>query len=191
MASGTRQWSRRSSITTRRSELMGYLYMVKSPTGKKYVGITSSSVGRRWRKHVTTALGPDPEGRGCPALNRAIKKYGSENFTVSTLVEAGWDYLVDLEQKAIDGFGTKAPNGYNLSDGGVANGGWTASDETRRRMSLSAKKRRHSEETKKKIGESLRGRSRPEHSRIMAGRKRPSHAEFMRKLWAKRREQGG
>lgn len=167
--------------------VVGQLYKVTSPSGKSYVGITSLDTDRRWKKHVSTALGPDPEGRGCPALNRAIQKYGPQSFQVKALVIAEWDYLAELEPKAIAAYGTKAPNGYNLSDGGDGVPGVVLTEKTKHRMSEAAKKRRHSAETKKKIGDASRGKKRPEHAQTLTGRKRPDHSAFMKKLWAQRR----
>lgn len=58
------------------------------------------------------------EGRN-QALQNAIRKYGAEAFTRRVLVIADdWDYLCDLERKAIIAFDTLAPRGYNLTVGG-------------------------------------------------------------------------
>lgn len=72
----------------------------------------------------------------------ALRKYKPENFIVKTLVIANkWDYLCDLEKKAIIAFGTKYPHGYNMTDGGEGIIGRQITDETRARMSESQKKR--------------------------------------------------
>jgi group I intron endonuclease len=91
----------------------GCLYMLTFPNGKLYVGITSKSLERRLIQHRCAAKKA--------VLNRplyaAIRKH--EGFTAKKLVIASsLDYLYDLEQKAIEAFGTRAPNGYNLTDGG-------------------------------------------------------------------------
>lgn len=81
------------------------------------------------------------EGRN-NAIQSAIKKYGADNFSVRTLVVADdWQYLCDLERRAIVAFRTKTPNGYNLTDGGEGAVGVPLSDATRRKMSASQKTR--------------------------------------------------
>ena len=81
------------------------------------------------------------EGRD-HALQQAIKKYGADNFKVETLVIAdNWQYLCDLECKAIAAFNTRSPYGYNLTRGGEGVVGRPITDETRVRMSAAQKKR--------------------------------------------------
>lgn len=78
---------------------------------KKYVGWTSLSLKRRWFLHCNR--------KNCKALRGAIDKYGVDNFVVeaiftpSTKEEAG-----KLEIENIKFYNTKAPHGYNLTDGG-------------------------------------------------------------------------
>jgi hypothetical protein len=49
----------------------------------------------------------------------AIKKHGIENFSAQALVQCDdYEYLLDLEAKAIVRFNTRTPNGYNLTAGG-------------------------------------------------------------------------
>jgi hypothetical protein len=94
---------------------MGALYRVTAPSGKAYVGITSKTTELRWEKHKEHALGKRASG----ALYAALRKYGCESFEIETLVVADdWGYLCELEKKAINVYGTKAPFGYNLTDGG-------------------------------------------------------------------------
>ena len=94
---------------------MGTLYKLTSPSGKSYIGISSKTTEQRWAKHKEHALGKRDNG----ALYAALRKYGCDNFKVETLVICDkWDYLCDLEVKAIVAYGTKSPNGYNLTDGG-------------------------------------------------------------------------
>lgn len=94
---------------------MGTLYMLTSPAGKSYIGISSKTTEDRWAKHVEHALGKRESG----ALYAALRKYGHENFKLVTLVIADdWDYLCELERRAIAAFGTLAPAGYNMTLGG-------------------------------------------------------------------------
>lgn len=95
---------------------MGCLYLLESPSGKKYIGITKALLSVRLTRHKKDSF---KRGSSKTAIQRAILKYGIENFKVETLVIANnWDYLALLEQRAIKILNTKAPNGYNLTDGG-------------------------------------------------------------------------
>ena len=73
-------------------------------------------------------------------FHRAIRKYGWDAFEWTVLAEDDdeeWLFLV--EKKYVNQLGTKSPGGYNLKDGGE--GGSCPCEETRRRMSESAKNR--------------------------------------------------
>lgn len=116
---------------------MGCLYSIKSPSGKRYIGISSKTAERRWHVHQMRVK----EGRD-QALQRAIRKYGADKFLLETLVKADdWGFLCDLERKAIKAYGSKFPTGYNLTDGGEGVIGKTVSEETRKKMSESQKRR--------------------------------------------------
>lgn len=83
-----------------------------SPSGRKYIGITKQEPDQRWRN-----------GKGYknnPYFERAIKKYGWENFEhiilFNNLTE---DEANHLEELYIDLYDTTNPkNGYNLHTGG-------------------------------------------------------------------------
>lgn len=110
------------------------VYMHISPNNKRYIGITSQkNVKRRWNNGHGY--------RNNAYFWRAINKYGWDNFEhiiiakELTKEEAEW-----LEIELIKIWDSINPNkGYNISLGGSSNG-------------------KHSEETKKKIGESSKGR---------------------------------
>jgi group I intron endonuclease len=91
----------------------GELYMATSPSGKRYVGITTRGVERRWRDHVKEAR------RGTRSrLNSAIKKYGGDAFQLEILDHGSWDKLNEMEAETIARLGTLWPDGYNLRAGG-------------------------------------------------------------------------
>jgi len=87
-------------------------------TGKSYVGVTKTSMQKRWIRHV--ALSRTIEGTHC-AFQLAIKKYGTGDEvwdhqileTFATLNEA-----FDAEKKYILTEGTLSPGGYNMTFGG-------------------------------------------------------------------------
>lgn len=100
--------------------------------GKIYVGITSQSVNQRWRNGTNYY--------GNEYFNRAIKKYGWNNFEHLILFEGLTKE--EAENKEIELIkyynSTNRNNGYNIENGGSAKG-------------------KHSEETIKKISESQKG----------------------------------
>jgi hypothetical protein len=99
---------------------MGCLYQLTSPSGKSYIGISSKTAADRFAKHVEHALGKRQNG----VIYSALRKYGPAAFDVKTLVIANdFQYLCDLEVKAIAAFGTRYPSGYNMTDGGEGSTG--------------------------------------------------------------------
>ena len=104
--------------------------------GKRYVGITTTSVDLRWYQHCWLAA-----NGGSQALYRAIRKHGADRFQVETIDTA--DNLEDLlakERLNIERLGTftKKGNGYNMTLGGDGVFGFEFSDETRAQMAASA-----------------------------------------------------
>jgi group I intron endonuclease len=127
-----------------------YLYKITNLiNGKKYIGVTRNPK-RRWIDHKTKT--------SKTYLSRGIHKYGWINFEFQILVIGDEAYIKELEVKAIVAFNTKAPNGYNLTDGGEGVVGWSHSDETRRLISLANTLRKHSNATKEKLRQSALGR---------------------------------
>lgn len=137
---------------------MGDIYCLTSPSGKKYVGQARKmlSSGKkwgylsRWRDHIS-----DSKTKNfCRLLNKAIRKYGHENFTIELICECELDELNDREQHYIMLHNTVAPNGYNLTHGG-SNCKQTAETQMLKSKSMIGKnvgkvfpkrKRKHSED---------------------------------------------
>lgn len=116
---------------------MGCLYILESPSQKCYIGISSKTLEERWHVHNMRVR----EGRD-HALQKAIRKYGAENFKKRVLVVANdWKYLCELEKKAIAIYNTRSPFGYNLTAGGEGVVGTVISEESRRKMSEGQKRR--------------------------------------------------
>lgn len=107
------------------------LYLITSPNGKQYVGITTQNLARRMAGHKVAAA------KGSPyPLHAAIRKYGFESMQVNVLHGSrDLEELHQLEIKAISTFGTRSPNGYNLTDGGEGTLGHIVSDEHRKAAS--------------------------------------------------------
>ena len=119
-----------------------YIHTNKA-NGKKYVGITSQNVNRRWRN-----------GNGYyenEHFYRSIRKYGWDNFT-HEIIKAGLskDEACSLEKELIAQYQTNnEAYGYNKSTGGENPAeGIKLSDATKHKMSESHKRIVFTEEQK-------------------------------------------
>ena len=154
----------------------GCLYALTFPNGKQYIGITSGTLRRRVNLHRSHANTGRPG-----AVYNAIRKYGTRGFGAKVLVVVSdWDYLCELEQKAIAAFGTMAPGGFNLTAGGEGFLGQTFTPEQRAKLSESRKGKgvgprphthgwSHSEAAKRKISEAGKGRVFSDETRAKIG----------------------
>lgn len=122
------------------------IYLLTSPSGKQYCGYTSKKPSRRW-----------DNGNGyikCPALWRAIQKYGWENFQKEIIFqtknqeEAFYkeiDIIAKLELQ-------NPKKGYNLDRGGRPHGSNDyLTDEGRKKISQATKKRWQNPEYRAKM----------------------------------------
>ena len=139
---------------------MGVIYLRPNLiNGKKYVGQATDLEERqnRWKCLTQPYAGP--------AINAARAKYGIDNFGFEILKECEDEELDKWEKYYIKELNTKAPFGYNLTDGGGGKSGFTVSEETRKKMSEAQKGEKHhmygkhlSEETRNKLSEAHRGK---------------------------------
>lgn len=107
------------------------LYLITSPSGKQYVGITTRSVSRRMNGHRTSARGGSPY-----PLHAAIRKYGFNRMKIEILHQScDIEELHRLEIETIAARNTISPNGYNLTDGGEGTTGHTVTDENKLKLS--------------------------------------------------------
>jgi group I intron endonuclease len=105
---------------------MGHIYILTFPNNKKYVGQTTNLI-KRYSIHKRSKK---------HLVGRAIQKYNWENV-IKEEIECPDELLDDVEITWIKSLNTLHPNGYNLDSGGN-------------------KEKRHSEQTNKKISESLK-----------------------------------
>lgn len=134
---------------------------------KVYIGQTSTSMKQRMSEHLRHNLLP---------IDRALNKYGIENFEVEVIDEA--NSKEELNQKEIyyiKKYNCIRPNGYNLTIGGKATTGYRNTDEAKRKMSNTALEnglnkseaykgegnpffgKHHTEESKKMMSEKRKG----------------------------------
>ena len=129
---------------------------------KCYIGQTVNSLDKRIRNHIYCAY-----KRLKSPLHSAIKKYGIQSFEWSvidsTLIK---EVLNEKEKYWINFYGCKSPNGYNLTEGGDGNSGYSLSEESKEKIRKGVTGFKHSEETKRKmsIGKKCKLRS-PEHEK--------------------------
>lgn len=128
------------------------IYKITCKTnGKIYIGQTTESLEKRWKRHTWTCT----KKRNAMAITNAIKKHGQENFTIEKIDTAiSLDELNEKEIYYISLFNSISPNGYNLSTGG---GHYKMSEETKLKISLKSKGRKASPETIQKLRESHLG----------------------------------
>lgn len=139
-----------------RRSRMGCVYKITNSVNDKiYIGLTSKTVEKRWKKHVS-----DAEQMKRPhAIHRAIRKYGAGTFHISILFESdSLEELNEMEKKSIELQNSMWPNGYNLHSGGEAH---VISELTRNKMSLAQMGKKQSQQTKSKRSMKLSGKTQP------------------------------
>lgn len=129
------------------------VYKHTAPNGKVYVGITGQKPERRWQNGYGYK-------NGNSYFWNAISVYGWDNFGHEIL----YTNLTkeEAEQKEVELIAfydsTNRENGYNISFGGNATmAGFEFSDESKRKMSESHKGKKRSEESIQKQSKSLKG----------------------------------
>jgi group I intron endonuclease len=123
--------------------------------GKIYVGQTIRTIKDRWIEHCT------PKS-SCTALGRAIQKYGESVFRLEQIDQA--QTIEELNKKEIEwiaNLNSFGVNGYNLCPGGLGNGGYVFSEESRLKMSKSQTGKVLSLSTRSKMSKARKGLKRP------------------------------
>lgn len=128
--------------------MYGYIYLIiNKVNGKTYIG-----------KHKSSKICNEDNYMGSGThLHRAQKKYGIENFEKFFIcyTESEKD-ACEKEVFWISEYRKRGKAEYNIDKGGRG-GGYEKPLETRKKLSNAMKGRHHSEETKRKISESLKG----------------------------------
>lgn len=165
-----------------------YIYVIENLiNGKMYVGQTADPISRE-RAHFSFSS-------KCPAVSKAVQKYGRENFEFSLLEKCySQDVLNTRETFWIRELSTLAPFGYNLKEGGECGG--SPSNEVREKIRKSLLGCKSSEETRRKISTGLKrsyaasgkhpnqGRvlSEPHKRKLSASRKGEKHWAYGKKM---------
>lgn len=148
-------------ITT--NEKLGRVYLITSPSGRKYVGSTERDVEERWNEYKC-----ESSTREQVRIHRSIKKYGWDAHTKEVIWEGPFElmlrmeHVLGIEHNVLDnklGLNCMLP-GYDDVPGLV-------SEETRKKMSDSGKGRIFSEEHRRKIGEANSRRIRVKKEKVV------------------------
>lgn len=118
---------------------------INKTNGKRYIGITSQPLSRRWRKNGAGY-------KSCVLFYRAIQKYGWDNFEHNILYQGlSKQEAQQKEKEIIAKYQSNNPEfGYNLLSGGEHGFHSELSKEKNRQAHL-GKKIIYSEETKERV----------------------------------------
>jgi len=123
-----------------------FIYKLTSPNNKSYIGQVNENKGilNRFKQHINTSK--RDINKGSRLLNKALIKYGHNNFKIEKICKVHKNIKDVTEQLCISLYKTLTPNGYNLQTGGTYT---NHSDETKTKRSLSMINLLKSEEKKK------------------------------------------
>lgn len=163
-------------------EVNGFIYAIIDGTNDfEYIGQTTKTVEERFKQHA----------QADSYIGHVIRARGEDLFVVAVLkVCHSKDELDFWERHFIKLRNTKAPNGYNLTDGGEGTLGHKHSPETLKKLSKAHKGIKKSPEAREKLSRSLRGRKfTPEHcANISASKRGEKHPNYGKHRSAETRE---
>lgn len=120
------------------------VYIHTSPSGKKYIGITSQNPQKRWQNGKGYLRKKDGIKYDQPAMARAVIKYSDwKNQWKHEILFSGLseESAKHIEQDLIDEYKTTDSRyGYNITHGGDGHVGQSPTEETRKKISESVKK---------------------------------------------------
>lgn len=153
----------------------GEIYLLTNKNNnKRYVGQAlayladgrKNGAAKRFEIHVKRA--ENNCQTGCRVLEAAIRKYGAAAFRVEVLLQCNREELNFYEDKFVEAYNTRVPNGYNLLSGG--GNGRVHSEETRAKMSATRTGKTHSTETKKRMSDTSKGKPKTKKHRANIGK---------------------
>lgn len=163
---------------------MGFIYAIQNIiTDTLYIGKTNQTINKRWKAHLSEMR--RNVRQECRYLNRAIRKYGVNNFKVheiDEIDEVSDEELNTFEEFYIEFFESFTPNGYNLTTGGE---GCKPSEETRLKMSQWQKGKPKSQKHKESMSRYAKNRPQSHRDKIAEAnrsRTKPVSAETRLKM---------
>jgi group I intron endonuclease len=156
-----------------------YIYQITNTVnGKIYIGKTVKTIEERFQRHIYNA-----NAKSQTHLYRAIRKYGTESFTVTEL-ESGFNSEDDLNEAEIRYISELSPH-YNMTAGGEGMSGFNPSSETRKKISKALKGKKLSEQTKRKMSAVRKGKKHSEEAKRKMSdtlKGKPKSEEHIRKI---------
>jgi len=156
-----------------------YIYQITNTVnGKIYIGKTTKTIEERFQRHAYNA-----NAKSQTYLHNAIRKYGTEAFTITEL-ESGFNSEDDLNEAEIRYISELSPH-YNMTAGGEGMSGFKPSSETRKKISEALKGKKFSEQTKRKMSEVRKGKKHSEEAKRKmsdALKGKPKSEEHIRKM---------
>lgn len=131
-----------------------YVYVItNTANGKMYVG-KSWNPGYRWNAHRYQA-----RAGHSTLLHRAIRKYGSDSFSLEVVAGSrSEEDAFDVEKVFVERLRSNDPRyGYNRTAGGDGTRGLRVSEETRLKLSIAHTGRVHSAESRARMSAAQRG----------------------------------
>lgn len=135
---------------------LGHIYQIKNKVnGNRYIGFTSkTNYLERWKEHLRFSR---CKTKKCLKMTvvKAIRKYGENAFAIESLIEDK-DNLWLL--KVVEPFLIEvlSPE-YNSTEGGEGTLGHKHSEETKRKCGMTMRGKKHSLETRRRMSESRKG----------------------------------
>lgn len=141
--------------------MSGIIYKAENKiNGKIYIGKTVRSLSNRKNEHKCGAKSKNKDYY----FYQAINKYGFESFKWEIIDAGEKSILNQLERLHISRYESNNKKlGYNLTEGGEGRLGYSTPIETRIKISKANKGNVHSQITRKKISEALKGRPSPKY----------------------------
>jgi group I intron endonuclease len=138
------------------SEQITGIYKITSPSGKVYIG-SAKNIKNRWYKYDTLHC------KGQHRIFNSLKKYGAENHIFEVVEECEFEQLYIRERYYQELYDCIGENGLNCYLVATDEKPKLVSEETKVRMSKVQKGSiKHTEESKRKIGEAHKGIAVPE-----------------------------
>jgi group I intron endonuclease len=128
----------------------GIYALLNTVTGKRYVG-SSVNIARRWRIHLSDLRNNEHHS---VKLQRSWNKHGELAFKFEVLLNCTRDSLAEYEEKFMVIYDV-VENGYNIER--LTKGRHVASKETRQKLALVWKGRKHTPESRALMSRNKRG----------------------------------
>lgn len=143
--------------------LLTGVYVIRNlVNGKIYIGSSSISIKERWYRHIASLRRNKHQNK---YLQYAWNKYGESNFEFKVLMYCSKETTLENEQKYLDKYKSyDSKIGYNLYRNARSPLGTKKELHVRIAISLTSKKRRPSEETRRLLSEASKRRVRKPHS---------------------------